>query len=38
MPLDERRARHARLLATIRRHDVHAWHRRFLQLLTEDPA
>jgi trehalose 6-phosphate synthase len=38
MPLDERRARHARLLAQIRRHDVHAWHRSFLNALTEAPA
>jgi trehalose 6-phosphate synthase len=38
MPLDERRARHARLLAQIRRHDVHAWHRSFLNALTETPA
>jgi trehalose 6-phosphate synthase len=38
MPLEERRARHARLLAQIRRHDVHAWQRSFLQALTEDPA
>ena len=38
MPLDERRARHARLLAQIRRHDVHEWHRSFLNALTETPA
>ena len=37
MPLDERRARHVRLRAQIRTHDVHRWHRDFLQTLTEDP-
>ncbi|MCU0928679.1 MAG: alpha,alpha-trehalose-phosphate synthase (UDP-forming) [Burkholderiaceae bacterium] len=36
MPLDERRARHARLHARIRDHDVHRWHREFLQILKED--
>jgi trehalose 6-phosphate synthase len=37
MPLDERRARHARLLAGIRAFDVHWWHRHFLTTLQEDP-
>lgn len=36
MPLDERRLRHGRLLAEIRRHDVHWWRERFLNALTED--
>ena len=36
MPLDERRARHARLLAQIRDHDVHRWHRDFLRALMEN--
>ena len=36
MPLDERRARHERLHAQIREHDVHRWHREFLQTLKED--
>ena len=35
MPLDERRLRHERLLAEIRRHDVHWWRERFLSALTE---
>jgi trehalose 6-phosphate synthase len=35
MPLDERRNRHARLLAGIREHDVHWWHRHFIHHLTE---
>ncbi|MEO8299009.1 MAG: trehalose-6-phosphate synthase [Burkholderiales bacterium] len=34
MPLGERVERHAALLATIRRHDVHAWRRGFLQALA----
>jgi trehalose 6-phosphate synthase len=38
MPLDERRTRHERLLACIREHDVHRWHRTFLQTLTEEHA
>lgn len=33
MPLAERRARHAELLATVQRQDVRAWHRRFLATL-----
>jgi trehalose 6-phosphate synthase len=35
MPLDERRARHERLLDGLRTHDVHWWRREFLQRLTE---
>ena len=37
MPLEERQARHARLLAGIRRHDVHWWHREFIQQLQPNP-
>ena len=37
MPIDERRARHTRLLAQIRTNDVHRWQRDFLQTLKEDP-
>ncbi len=29
MPLDERRARHERLVAALSAHDIHAWHRGF---------
>lgn len=36
MPLEERRLRHARLMAEIREHDVHWWRRQFMQALTED--
>ena len=35
MPLDERRARHARLLAGVREFDVHWWHRHFIHNLTD---
>lgn len=35
MPLDERRARHERLLQEVRRHDVHWWRKEFLDALTE---
>lgn len=35
MPLDERRARHARLLQRIRAHDVHWWRQAFLAALQE---
>ncbi|MDY0329989.1 MAG: trehalose-6-phosphate synthase [Thiomonas sp.] len=35
MPLDERRQRHERLMAEIRRHDVHWWRRQFLDTLTQ---
>lgn len=34
MPLTERRRRHATLLATLRRHDIHKWHSRFLEALA----
>ena len=40
MPLEERRERHAALLAGIRRDDVHAWRRNFLAVLgavEQDP-
>jgi trehalose 6-phosphate synthase len=37
MPLDERRARHARLLAGLRQRDVHWWQRHFIQHLSEAP-
>ena len=33
MPLDERRARHERLMRVLRRNDIHAWHGRFVQQL-----
>ena len=36
MPLPERRERHARLMATIRAHDIHAWRRAFLAALEEE--
>ena len=35
MPLDERRERHRRMLATLRHNDIHAWHSRFLQRLEK---
>ncbi|HSQ73472.1 MAG TPA: alpha,alpha-trehalose-phosphate synthase (UDP-forming) [Rubrivivax sp.] len=38
MPLDERQIRHARLLAGIREHDVHWWHRQFIDELTATHA
>jgi trehalose 6-phosphate synthase len=34
MPLDERQARHTRLLAGIRQQDVHWWHRHFIEELS----
>jgi trehalose 6-phosphate synthase len=34
MPLAERRARQARLLAALRQHDIHNWWRRFTSALT----
>ena len=34
MPLAERRERHHALLEILRRNDIHAWHRRFLERLT----
>lgn len=34
MPLAERRERHQALMAVLRRNDVHAWHRRFLDRLS----
>ncbi|HEU4626753.1 MAG TPA: trehalose-6-phosphate synthase [Steroidobacteraceae bacterium] len=33
MPLDERRARHEKLLAAIAQNDIHTWHRRFTEAL-----
>jgi trehalose 6-phosphate synthase len=41
MPLAERQARHSRLLATIRTHDIHRWRERFLTAMAEprkDPS
>ena len=35
MPLAERRERHASLMSSIRRDDVHAWRRDFLRALTD---
>jgi trehalose 6-phosphate synthase len=35
MPLEERQARHQRLLASIREFDVHWWQRRFLDELRQ---
>jgi len=35
MPLAERRARHERLLATLRENDIHRWHSRFVQQLQQ---
>jgi trehalose 6-phosphate synthase len=37
MPLDERRARHAKLLAALRENDIHAWRTRFLATLAGTP-
>ena len=36
MPLDERRARHRRLLGEVRARDVHWWRQEFLRALTEE--
>ncbi|HWP11918.1 MAG TPA: trehalose-6-phosphate synthase, partial [Ramlibacter sp.] len=38
MPLEERRARHQTLMATIRRHDVHWWCDSFLDTLAKAQA
>jgi trehalose 6-phosphate synthase len=38
MPLEERRARHARLLERLRRNDIHAWHGRFIAELDRAAA
>ncbi len=38
MPLDERQARHQKLLARIREQDVHWWRRSFLEALREASA
>ncbi|WP_176730268.1 trehalose-6-phosphate synthase, partial [Burkholderia sp. A2] len=35
MPLEERRQRHAALMAIMRKTDVHWWRTRFLEALTE---
>ncbi|MBX3622817.1 MAG: trehalose-6-phosphate synthase [Rhizobacter sp.] len=35
MPLDERRARHSRLLDEVKRHDVHWWQAEFMRALME---
>ena len=37
MPLVERRERHQAMLAHLRVHDIHHWHRSFLQALSGDP-
>ncbi|MEE8533564.1 MAG: trehalose-6-phosphate synthase, partial [Alphaproteobacteria bacterium] len=37
MPLDERRERHRRMLARLRRHNVHDWRRDFMSALQEGP-
>ena len=37
MPLDERRERHRRMLARLRRHNVHDWRRNFMSALQESP-
>lgn len=37
MPLGERQSRHQKLLARIRKHDVHWWRNTFLQALAETP-
>ena len=34
MPLNERRAIHAAMLATLRKNDIHAWTRRFIDSLS----
>jgi trehalose 6-phosphate synthase len=36
MPLAERRARHERLLAILHENDIHRWHMRFLEQLTQE--
>ena len=38
MPLEERRARHQKLLARIREQDVHWWRKTFLEALAATPA
>jgi trehalose 6-phosphate synthase len=38
MPLEERRMRHAGMLAVLRRNDIHAWHQRFVEQLTTREA
>ena len=37
MPLDDRLERHRRMLARLRRHDVHDWRKDFLSALHEGP-
>ena len=37
MPPDERRERHRRMLARLRRHNVHDWRKEFLLALQEGP-
>lgn len=37
MPLEERRARHARMLAILRENDITAWRKRFVAALEETP-
>ncbi|AKJ32210.1 alpha,alpha-trehalose-phosphate synthase (UDP-forming) [Caldimonas brevitalea] len=38
MPLEERQARHSKLLERIRLHDVHWWRRAFLDALAQTPT
>ncbi len=38
MPLEERRTRHAGMLAVLRQNDIHAWHQRFVELLAAREA
>jgi len=38
MPLEERRYRHQAMLAKLRRNDIHAWNRRFLEALGSGKA
>jgi trehalose 6-phosphate synthase len=38
MPLEERRARHQKLLSRIREQDVHWWRRTFLDALRDAPG
>jgi trehalose 6-phosphate synthase len=38
MPLAERQARHAKMLAKLRDHDIHRWRGRFVEALKGAPA
>ncbi|OZA85277.1 MAG: trehalose-6-phosphate synthase, partial [Azorhizobium sp. 39-67-5] len=37
MPLDERRERHARMMAVLKRNDIDSWAQSFLEALNEKP-